>query len=529
MESPALPDSLAFYFVIRYDGLVKIVTADEIRRLDRAAVQEKGIPGVVLMENAGRAVADLVLERFSPLNGCTVWIACGTGSNGGDGFVIARHLAVAGASVTVQLIGDENRIKGDARVHYEILRRIGVAPGVDAPRDARIKIDALLGTGVKGAPRDEIAAAIDALNAAHAPTIAVDMPSGVDADTGASPGAAVRADVTVTFGYPKLGLFLSPGADLAGEIVVSPIGFPWTALESATPYTWLRPGEMRRLLPERPRESHKGMFGHLLVAGGSRGMSGAPAMAARAALRTGAGLVTVAAPQCAQPIIASRLDEAMTVPLLERDGAMAAQSVDQILDLASKMDAVCLGPGMTQQEETQAAICELLRRLDKPVVLDADGLNALARHPESLAGRQALTVLTPHPGECARLLGVDTSAIQTDRIGAVRNAAKRYGSVVVLKGARTLICDGRKDSLPVAVNTTGNPGMATGGSGDTLTGIIGAFVARGMDGFDAACLGVYLHGSAGDIAAASIGPQGMIAGDICEAVPAAILRLMERR
>jgi hydroxyethylthiazole kinase-like uncharacterized protein yjeF len=496
-----------------------------IRELDRRAIHEAGFPGAVLMEKAGRAVVDNVTGRFGPVGDRRFWVACGTGNNGGDGFVVARLLKLAGADVHVTVVGDPERIKGDARIHFEAMLGIGVAASADTPRSIDVKIDALLGTGIQGAPREEIASLIDALNASPGATIAVDIPSGVDSDTGRTPGAAVRADLTVTFGYPKLGLFLAPGADLAGDLVVSSIGFPWDLLECATPYRWIRARDLRSLLPARPREAHKGLFGHLLVIGGSRGMSGAPTLAARAALRSGVGLVTVAAPASAQQIIASKIDEAMTVALPETEGALARTAVEKALELAGRMDAVCLGPGMTRQPEAAAAIRELLCRIGKPVVLDADGLNALADQPDSLAGRSAPTILTPHTGECARLLQTETYAIQADRIGSVRNAAKRYGSIVVLKGARTLVCDGRSPDLPVSINTTGNPGMATGGSGDTLTGIIGAFAARGMDPFDAACLGVYLHGSAGDIAAAAIGPEGFTAGDVGESIPAAIERL----
>jgi NAD(P)H-hydrate epimerase len=497
------------------------VTAEQIRELDRRAVEEFGIPGAVLMENAGRAVVDAVAERFGPIAAKRFYVACGTGNNGGDGFVIARLLRLAGADVAVRLAGSPDRIHGDARIFYDLLLRTGVPVTAAAPDGGQIKIDALLGTGIQGAPREAVSTVIDSLNAVSGPIVSVDIPSGVDSDTGKTPGAAVRADLTVTFGYPKLGLFLAPGADCAGEVAVSPIGFPWDLLDCRTPFRWLRPEDMRTLLPERQRESHKGDFGHLLVVGGSAGMSGAPTMAARAALRTGVGLVTVAAPTSAQAIIASKLEEAMTIPLPESGGAVTSDALDKVLEASVRAKAVCIGPGMSRSPGAQALICNLLRRLDKPVVLDADGLNALAAHPDSLTGRTAPTTLTPHTVECARLLSAVAEKVEEDRMGAASEAAMKYGSVVVLKGARTLICDARA-GLRVSVNTTGNPGMATGGSGDTLTGIIGALAARGLDAYDAACLGVHLHGHAGDIAAAERGQDGMIAGDIGESIPAAI-------
>lgn len=542
---------------------MRIVTSEMMRALDRRAMEEGGIPGAVLMENAGRAVFEALVARHGQPRGRTYRVACGPGNNGGDGFVVARYLKLAGAAVEVQLAGEADRLKGDALSHYRALRGVGVEPGeYGAPTAETVAVlDALLGTGAKGAPRGSVAAAIAQMNASGVPVVAVDIPSGVDADTGETAGEAVRAALTVTFAYPKLGLFLPPGADCVGELVVRDIGFDWETLRPETPYQWLRPDALRPLLPRRPRESHKGLYGHVLIVGGSRGMGGAPTLAARAALRTGAGLVTVAAPETAQRIIAGKLDEAMTVALPERDGALCEASFEAIAEAAERCDALCIGPGATQRPEAQALMLRLLHELRKPVVLDADGLNALAAHPDALDGRAEPTILTPHPGECARLLGTDIASVQCDRVGAAREAARRFGAVVVLKGARTLVCDGRRrppapnnggavappahnngganrvlggreQDLPLAVNTTGNPGMATGGSGDTLTGIIGALLAgngiAGRDAFDAACLGVYLHGAAGDIVAREHGEAGTIAGDITAALPRAIRALEEQ-
>jgi len=548
-----------------YHCIVKIVTAEMMRALDWRAMEEGGIPGVVLMENAGRAVFEFLAERFGPVRERAFCVVCGTGNNGGDGFVTARYLKLAGGRVSVVLVGDPSKIKGDARVHFDLMQRIGLTP-VPGPPAGDILVDALLGTGITGAPRAEYAEAVRWINDRHRPIISIDIPSGVDSDTGATPGEAVRATATVTFGYPKLGLFLAPGADCVGELAVRDIGFAWDVLECETPYWWIRPVlgsgfwisdcSIRNLKSRiqsslrRPREAHKGLFGHVLVIGGSRGMSGAPTMTARAALRAGAGLVTVAAPESAQALIAAKLDEAMTLPLPEREGALCEASFEPIRAMADRCDVLCLGPGATQEPEAQSVILRVLTEIDKPTVLDADGLNALARRPDALPGREAPIVLTPHPGECGRLLGIEAGAVQADRIGAVRRAAERFGAVVVLKGARTLVCDGRRvpllsppsnggkrvvppllerggvgGSLPVAVNTTGNPGMATGGSGDSLTGILGALIGQGLDACDAACLGVYLHGRAGDLAAEERGEAALIAGDIIEALPHAIREL----
>lgn len=493
-------------------------------------MDEGGIPGTVLMENAGRAVFEFIVERYGPVRGRDFHVACGVGNNGGDGFVIARYLHLAGAWVTVSIAGDTDKIQGDARTNFNVLRQVGVDPWASAPGGAYVKIDALLGTGAKGPPREEIAAAIRRLNADRSPTISVDIPSGVEADTGSVPREAVKAAATVTFAYPKLGLFLSPGADLVGELVVRDIGFDWERLDAETPYRWIRRGALLPFLPPRPREGHKGLFGHVLVVGGSRGMSGAPTLTAKAALRTGAGLVTVAAPAGAQSFIAGKIDEAMTIALEEQGGALCEASFEAIKAQAGKCDVICLGPGASQEPQAQAVIRKILREIDRPIVLDADGLNALASDPDAVAVRKAPTVLTPHPGECARLLGISPADVQVDRLTAVRSVAEKYGAIVVLKGARTLVCDGRQGSpaeYPIGINATGNPGMATGGSGDTLTGIIGALMGQGLDAFDAAQLGVYLHGCAGDISAAEHGEIGLVAGDIISALPQAIRNFQE--
>lgn len=506
---------------------MRVVTAEEMRALDRRAITEGGIPGVVLMENAGRSVFEFLYERFQPLRDRRFLILCGTGNNGGDGFVTARYLRLHGAQVLVSLVGDPDKIRADARVHFDLMRNLGIEPQPPVFGNA-VKVDALLGTGIQGPPREEFAQIIRAMNADRQPTVAVDIPSGVDSDTGATPGEAVRATATVTFAYPKLGMFLAPGANCVGELIVRNIGFDWRILQWDATYFWIRPEDLRSLLPPRPPDAHKGDFGHLLIVGGSRGMSGAVAMAAKAALRMGVGLVTIAVPESAQPLVAAKLDEAMTLAVAERDGALCTASLAPIAEMAQRCDALCIGPGATQAPEAQELLRTLARYIPKPMVIDADGLNALAASPDALLDHAAPTVLTPHPGECARLLGTDTAAVQSDRIGAVRRAAERWGAVVALKGARTLICEGpgSQERRPhVAINTTGNPGMATGGSGDSLTGIIGALIAQGLAVFDAARLGVYLHGRAGDLAAAEKGEASLIAGDITDALPRAIREL----
>ena len=533
---------------------------------------EAGVPGVVLMENAGRAIVDVVGRDYGPLAGKKAAVFCGAGNNGGDGFVILRLLALAGVNA-VLFCAEETlqtgRLKADAAIHLYVAKNIGVCRREDLPDDDHLQrssspwsrrfdfaIDALLGTGVKDAPRGWVAQAVRAINLLDCPVIAVDIPSGVDADTGAAPGEAVRAKCTVTFAYPKLGLFLYPGYEHAGKLHVSDIGFDWRALKPEAGVILLgcgtgamtagitcspslrAPVGWEKLLQKRRPESNKGDYGHVGILAGSRGMAGAPALVARAAQRTGAGLVTVLTAQSAQPILAAKLDEQMTVPLIEKDGAVAEAAWESIAAFANRASVFCVGPGLTTSAETVRLVHRVLREIDVSIVLDADGLNALAMdlsvaQDRSRAGRSPL-IITPHPGEAARLLGTSVAQVQSDRIGSVRELARRYHAIAVLKSRVTLIAD---PDGKVCINTTGNPGMATGGMGDTLTGVIGALLAQDaahaskqgnphVDPLYSAALGVHLHGIAGDISAATRGEAGLTAGDVIDCLPTAFLRLV---
>ena len=546
---------------------MKVVTADQIRELDRRAIHEAGMPGVVLMENAGRAVVEVMEREYGDLRGKRIAVFCGPGNNGGDGFVIARLLALRRAIPICCACGDRSKSSTDARTHRDTLPSCGVALITAAEGEQELQslccdliVDALLGTGVRSAPRPEIADAIRAINASERPVIAVDLPSGLDADTGATPGESVRATHTVTFAYPKLGLFLFPGAECVGKLHVADIGFDWDRLEANTPYRWLVPGEAirqefisasllrqenwARSLKKRRSESNKGDYGHLGILAGSRGMAGAPAMVARAAQRVGAGLVTVLAPESVQPSIGIKLDEQMTIPLPETNGAINVAAYELILSFAQKAAVFCIGPGLTTEPETVALVQRLILELRKPIVLDADGLNALAQNPGIIAGRpddpRFPLILTPHPGEAARLLGTSIADVQSNRIASVCELARRYRAVVILKGRHTLIAD---PTGQVAINATGNPGMATGGMGDTLTGILGGLLAQAVapgreihdrDAYrnaveppeEVVALSVHLHGLAGDLAAAQHGETGLVTGDLIACLPAAI-RLLE--
>jgi NAD(P)H-hydrate epimerase len=510
---------------------MKILTAAAMQELDRHTIVEAGIPGAVLMENAGRGVADTVGQRFADLFPGPVLVLCGRGNNGGDGFVLARQLHVAGWNVQLVLLAERGLLSGDAAGMLGLFEQRGgrIREAPDAARlsaalaaaaGSRLCIDALLGTGFTRAPEGLMATAIDWLNNQQAPVVAVDLPSGVDASSGAILGIAVRAVRTVTFAFPKVGLLSYPGAACAGEVVTVPIGIPdQVAATAPDDFRLIDAVEARALLPSRPADGHKGTFGHLLVVAGSTGKSGAAVMAAEAGLRAGAGLVTLACPAGMQQIAAAHLIEVMTTPLVEVGGAISLQAMEELLALGDDKQAVALGPGLGAAEETSALVRRFLKETWLPVVVDADGLNALAGHLEVLAQRRGrTTVLTPHPGEMARLSGRTVAEIQADRIAAARDFAMDHGVVLVLKGARTVTAcpDGK-----VSINDSGHAGMASGGMGDVLTGLLGGLLAQGMNAGAAAALGVYLHGLAGDRLRPLFGDAGLLATDLLRELPIA--------
>jgi NAD(P)H-hydrate epimerase len=498
-----------------------------MREIDRRAIEEIGLPGAVLMENAGRAAAGELFARFGSLAPGPVLILAGKGNNGGDGYVIARSLLDHGWKVRTVALAAESAIGGDAALHLQALRRAGgeVRFAADADQfaaavsaDFRLIVDALLGTGLATEVGGLYAVAIEWINGAGRPVLAVDIPSGIDATTGAVLGRAVRANLTVTFAAAKVGHAVHPGAAHAGELVVADIGIPRRLLEEEGDRQLFFDGdEARALLAPRPVAGHKGTFGHLLVIAGSVGKSGAAALAAEGGLRAGAGLVTVACPQAIQEVLAGKVTEAMTVPLPDRDGGLVSEGWQALQVLWGGKSAVALGPGLGQREETFVLARRVVRECPLPLVIDADGLNALAGHAEILLERRAATVLTPHPGEMARLAGCDIAAVERDRLGNAREFARRYGIVLVLKGARSVTAfpDGR-----IRINASGNPGMASGGMGDVLTGLVGALIAQGLSVEDAAALGVFLHGHAADRLLPALGDAGMIATDLLRELPA---------
>ncbi len=494
--------------------------AQQMREVDRWAIERRGVPSLTLMERAGQGVA-AAAERVCP-DGLIV-VCCGKGNNGGDGLVVARLLRERGRAVGVIGIVDEPEMSPDAqanlaRLGAQGLQRFGSAEAASALQGAALIVDALLGTGFQGAPRGAVREAIDAIGAGGAPVLAVDVPSGVDASTGEVQGSAVGAALTVTFHAAKPGLWIHPGKEHAGEVEVIDIGIPRGAPCDASAGL-IDPGVLS-LLPRRGASSTKFSSGHVLVVGGSRGLIGAPRMSAEAAMRTGAGYVTACVPDSLQPVLASAgRPETMTRALPEQDGALALAAAPEVIDAASRGGAVALGPGLGRSPQAAELARDLAMRLPLPLVLDADGLNAHAEKLASLSGRTAASVLTPHAGELGRLLSLDSEEIQRHRLAHARRAAEIAGAVLVLKGDDTLIAE---PGGIVAVSRGGAPALASAGTGDVLTGVITALLAQGLGAFEAAAAGVLLHARAGQIAAQDLGcAESVIAGDVIAALPRA--------
>ncbi|PZR69285.1 MAG: bifunctional ADP-dependent NAD(P)H-hydrate dehydratase/NAD(P)H-hydrate epimerase [Solirubrobacterales bacterium] len=497
--------------------LMALYDAERMRATDRWAIEERGIRSLELMERAGAGVAALVAE-VAPAG--RIVIACGKGNNGGDGLVAARLLRERGREVDVLLAGDPDELRGDARANLE---RLPQAAPERFERErlsgAAVAVDALLGTGFTGAPRGAVATAIAAINAAGLPVVAVDVPSGVDASTGEVAGDAVAAVATTTFHAAKPGLWIHPGKSHTGRLAVVDIGIPEGA-PIAAPTAGLIGAGVLELIPRREPGSTKFASGALLVGGGSRGLSGAPSLVCEAAARAGAGYVTACVPRSLEIVFELRLLEAMSVALPDADGALGMEAVDPILQRSGRADALALGPGLGREQHTQAFARAVALQAQLPLVLDADGLNAHAGRVAELAGRRAPTVLTPHAGELGRLLGIDSGKVEQHRHQHATAAARDAEAIVVLKGDDTLVAtpDGR-----VGVSRGGSPALATAGTGDVLTGVIGALLAKRMDPFAAACAGVYAHAQAGRLAAQAQGSvDGVIASDVIAALPRAL-------
>ncbi|MGA9859464.1 MAG: NAD(P)H-hydrate dehydratase [Solirubrobacteraceae bacterium] len=491
--------------------------AEQQRAIDNWAIEDQGIASVELMERAGAGLARLVGE-VAPAG--RVAVVAGKGNNGGDGLVVARLLRDAGREVDVLLLAPGEELRGDAAVNFKALPAPGARAFTAGALDgAAVIVDAILGTGFSGEPREPAAGAIEAINsaaAAGATVVACDVPSGVDASTGEVSGAAVHADATATFNAAKPGLWISPGKTHAGAVSVIDIGIPAGA--PVRPAVGLITGRVRDAIPRRGGDSTKFAAGAVLVCGGSAGLTGAPCMACESAMRAGAGYVTALIPASLHLVFEQRLLEVMSVALPDERGSLTPAGANVILERAERAGALVLGPGLGRDDGTFELAREIARQVEIPLLLDADGLNAHAGRLPELAGRPAGTVITPHAGELARLLDIESSEIAAHRLQSARRASEQSGAIVVLKGDDTIVAapDGR-----AAVNPGGAPALATAGTGDVLSGVIGAYLSKRMDPFHAACAGVFVHAAAGRLAAETIGTEGVIAGDVIELLPRA--------
>jgi ADP-dependent NAD(P)H-hydrate dehydratase / NAD(P)H-hydrate epimerase len=499
------------------DWLQPLFDAPQQRALDEWAIGELGMPGIELMERAGTGLAHLTAHR-APTG--RIVVVCGKGNNGGDGLVTARVLRDRGREVDVLLLAPADELRGDARRSLERLPGAPPRPfDAAALSDAAAIVDAILGTGFAGEPREPALSAINAINAVAARTevVACDVPSGVDGSTGEIAGVAVRARATVTFHAGKPGLWIAPGKAHAGEVRVIDIGIPAGGPGEST--IGLIEAEVTDGVPRRGRDSNKFAAGSVLVCGGSRGLTGAPCMASEAAMRAGAGYVTAFVPASLNLIFETRLLEVMTVPLADENGSLAPDDIEQVLDRTGPAGSLILGPGLGRAPGAARLARELARAAELPLLLDADGLGAHVGELGSLKERSAPTVLTPHAGELGRLLDSGSSAVQEHRLRSARHAAAQARAIVVLKGDDTIVAhpDGR-----VAISRGDAPALASAGTGDVLSGVIGTYLAKHMDPFHAACAGVFVHASAGRLAARTIGPEGVIASDVIEALPRAL-------
>lgn len=506
----------------------KVATAAQMRALDREAIERYKIPGIVLMENAALGVVRAMEERYGSQRGKSVAILCGKGNNGGDGFAVARHLANRGCKVYLFLLGEPALLRGDAATNLHICQEMKIPicsvtvsralrPLISKLNQCDIVVDALLGTGIVPPVRGLLAEAVSRINCSGKPVVSVDLPSGLNADTSEVSGEVVQADLTVTFGLTKIALAQHPSLALAGKVIVADISLPADLVSRAEiPVEWIGK-EILRDLPKKRADAHKGSAGKVLIVAGSKGMPGAAVMTALSALRVGAGLVYAALPSSIRGIFLKRLMEGIVVPTASSDtDHLTSASLEPVLHAAKGKKVMAVGPGIGLDPETGKMIRSLIQKVRVPVVLDADGLNHMADDPDIFKRAKAPLILTPHPGEMARLTGGSGEIPATRRVDLAGDFAREFGVILVLKGARTVIAEpaGR-----CWINTTGNPGMGTAGTGDLLTGMIAGLIAQGMKPPAAARVGVYLHGLCGDRAAGRLGERSLIARDLLGEVP----------
>lgn len=500
---------------------MKVVTANQMREIDRISIEERGIPSLTLMENAGKSIAVEVINHFDPDK---VAVVCGKGNNAGDGFVAARLLCEKNVEtiVTVILLSPAEELKGDAKINYERLphsidiievNNVEILKEILSEHDC--VIDAILGTGIKGKVEGFYADAINTINDSRLNVVSADIPSGLPADGGDIDGACIRAKLTITMGLPKIGMLIQPGIEYTGKVITAEIGFPDDLLNDEKIKINLLTDEMiKNSLPKRPRDGHKGTFGKLLVLAGSSGMGGAGVLCAKSAMRSGVGYVYMLSPQKLMPIYETHLIEQLKFSLSNsRETFFSEDSFDEIVDISQRCNAFLIGPGLGKNPSTANLVRKLIPALDMPIILDADGIDAVCDDTNILLNAKREVILTPHPGEMSRLAKMPTSEIQSNRIETAQEFAEKYKCTLVLKGAQTIIAD---KSGQAYINPTGNTGLAKGGSGDVLAGLIGGLAAQGTSAIDSAICGTFIHGKSADIAAKDINPRSMIPSDIID-------------
>lgn len=516
---------------------MKVLSVKEMRELDKRTIEELGISGLILMENAGRMTAKKIMEHF----GCSIQngeviIVAGRGNNGGDGFVVARHLHNMGKRVKILLIPQRKEISGDAEVNLKILEKLGfpiiyadgrievIEKNLLENKDIKILVDAIFGTGLDSEVKGIYREVIELINSLNVIRVSVDIPSGLSGDKGTPLGVCVNAHLTVTFGLPKMGLLTYPGREFVGNLEVVDIGFPKEFIEEIEPSGYLLDEEfIRSLIKLRKKNTHKGSFGHMLAICGYIGKTGAACLTAIGGIRAGAGLVTIAVPESIAGFVDARVLESLTFPLKEEDGfiAMDTPTIEKAL---SEKTAVVIGPGIGVTDNTVEVVSYIVESSKIPVLIDADGINSLAKNLDVLKRKKAPIILTPHPGEMARLISSTPQEVQKNRLEIACDFAKEFGVYVVLKGAGTIISS---PEGKVYFNPTGNPGMASGGMGDVLTGLIGGFLAQGYEPWKASSLGIYIHGRAGDMASEKMGKWGFGAEDLADFIPSVISEILE--
>jgi hydroxyethylthiazole kinase-like uncharacterized protein yjeF len=511
---------------------MKICTPSQMQEIDRKAIEEIKIPGLTLMENAGRGTYETIVDYYGDAKSKTVAVFCGKGNNGGDGFVVARFLAQNGAKVLVFLLGNKPDIKGDAAANLAKAEKMGIPirqlsdPGlIEIPGDTWLVVDAIFGTGFEGDIKEPIAAIINKINTAKTIIVAVDCPSGLDGACGRVSNPTVKANLTVTFGLPKIGQALYPGKAYCGNLEVIDIGFP-SGLDKDID-TYLITEELAsQYLPPRNPDSHKGDFGKLFVLAGSIGYTGAASLTSLAALKSGTGLVVLGIPSTLNAIMETKLTEVITKPLpdVKKGGHLATSGMGEIRQQIAWADAVAIGPGLGIHHDTVELINRLARQIEKPCVIDADGLNIIAKDISALKEHKGPLVISPHYGEFARLTKLPIEEITRNQFELAKAFAKEYRLTLILKGAPSIVA---LQSGKIYINHSGNDGMATAGSGDVLTGLIAGFMAQGVDSEKASILATFAHGLAGDLVAGELGHRGMIAGDILRMVPEALMELEE--